>query len=692
MDIVEFAKKRNGYNELNELQDECVAYALTNENLVVSAPTSSGKTFVAEVAILKEILENNKKAIYIAPLRSIASEKYREFKNKYGDVIKIALSIGDYDSTDEWLGRYNLIIMTNEKFDSILRHNPTWKKSIGIVVIDEIHMLSDEGRGANLEILITRLMIEVSPRFICLSATIRNSDEIANWMNARAIVSNYRPVEVRKGVLYKNKIEWFNGSETTINGLDAIIEIIRRTIAMNKQVLIFVNTRKSAEDYAEFIGNITKRFVKKVEMDNIAKKIVNVIEHPTSQCIKLAECIKMGSAFHHSGLLNEQRTIVEDAFRNGLIKTVVATPTLAMGVNLPSYMVIVKDVRRYEGFRGMIFLKNIEIQQMLGRAGRKGYDDEGVAIINTKTFLEKNYVIKRYVNAQLEFVDSKLSNYKVLRAHILAIIASEIANTMENLLNFFSKTFYAKQSKSIFDIEITIEDIIESLKSLKFVKEENDMIVATPLGRRISELYIDPFSAKKMIDVMYKITNNGFNVFPLLVSLSTLDEMMPLMPVRRNELHLIEKTIFESNLYEELPDYGTYEYEIILRAIKTSKILEMWINEIGEDKIYEVYSITPGELRARIEVMEWLCYAFSEISKILGMKFYTKAFKLSRRIKYGVKEELIELVSVKWIGRKRARLLFNNGIKCMSDMKKIGSERLSKIIGKEIVKKIFKTK
>lgn len=183
---------------------------LEGKNLLVCTPTASGKTLIAELAALKSITENRGKAVYIVPLKALASEKYREFKRKYAKIAKVALSIGDIDNSDPHLAEYDLIVMTSEKLDSLIRHNSPWVAGIKTVIIDEIHLLNDTGRGPTLEILLTIFkQLLKNAQFIGLSATIGNAEELAEWMNAELVVDDWRPVELHKGIYLDGKIEFY---------------------------------------------------------------------------------------------------------------------------------------------------------------------------------------------------------------------------------------------------------------------------------------------------------------------------------------------------------------------------------------------------------------------------------------------------------------------------------------------------
>ena len=201
-----------GIKELRPAQEKAVLKGLLDKkNLLVCTPTASGKTLIAELAMLNRILNEPVKAVYIVPLKALANEKFKEFKRKYNHLIKIALSIGDFDSNDAYLMDYDLIITTSEKFDSLIRHKAPWLAMVKVVVVDEIHLLNDVSRGPTLEMVITilnHLLKEV--QIIGLSATIGNPKDLAKWLKAELVIDNWRPVKLKKGILLNNKIEFFD--------------------------------------------------------------------------------------------------------------------------------------------------------------------------------------------------------------------------------------------------------------------------------------------------------------------------------------------------------------------------------------------------------------------------------------------------------------------------------------------------
>ena len=196
--------------ELRPAQIKAIkAGLLDKKSLLVCTPTASGKTLIAELAALKTIIEEKGKVVYIVPLKALASEKFKDFKRKYSNLARIALSIGDIDSADPYLADYDLIITTSEKLDSLIRHHSPWLSRISLVVIDEIHLLNDAERGPTLEILITILrQLLKKVQIIALSATIGNPEELAEWLNAKLVVDDWRPVKLHKGVYLDGEIEF----------------------------------------------------------------------------------------------------------------------------------------------------------------------------------------------------------------------------------------------------------------------------------------------------------------------------------------------------------------------------------------------------------------------------------------------------------------------------------------------------
>ncbi len=682
--VIEILKREN-IKKLYPPQEEAIKRGLLDlkKNFLVSIPTASGKTLLAELLSLKSIIIRGGKVLYVVPLRALATEKFKDFK-KYEELgIKVAVSTGDYDSSDPWLKEYHVVITTSEKADSLLRHKASWLNDVNLLVVDEIHLLNSPNRGATLEILIAKMRKMVNPIILGLSATIRNAEEVASWLNAVLIKSNFRPVELKEGVFLHGKIYYKNG-EIEKTGIEDYRDFILNYVKDNAQALIFVNRRKDSQTLALKLSNKMKLDKKiSIELKRLSEEVLNVLPEPTEICRALAKCVSKGVAFHNAGLPNAQREIIEDAFRENLIKIIVATPTLAAGVNLPARLVLIRDYRRYDVNLGYIHMPVMEIKQMLGRAGRPKYDNIGIALLLAKSEDEAEFLMESYINADVEPVYSKLAVESTLRGQLLSLIATNIANSDEEIMAVIKNTFFAYQSELHY-IRYLIDRILGFLEENMFIKNYK----ATKLGKRISELYLDPMSAVYLIEALRNAEKKTFNEFSFLHAITKTSEL-GLIYLRKKDYEMCIEEFYKNK------EYMLFEEEIdenVLSEIKTALFLIDWINEYSEEMLLEKYGLAPGDIYNKIEIAEWLIYSMKEIGKIINSDKNILKFleKLRVRVKYGVKEELVELVKIEGIGRARARILYNHGFKSLEDIKNASIRELERIrgIGRKLAEKI----
>jgi helicase len=683
--------------KLYPYQEEVVRKKLIAKNYVLSIPTAAGKTLVATLSIIKT-LERGKKVVYVVPLVALAFEKYNYFK-KFFDDYKVAISVGDYDQSDPWLARYDLIICTTEKFDSLIRHGINWIDQVGLIVVDEIHLLNDSSRGPTLEILIARLKKLIpKAQLIALSATIKNCKELADWLKAKLIESNFRPVKLYEGVAYPHEVKFFekHPNYKLSTSLELEASIVENTLRLRKQALFFVATRRRAESLAKNLAKIIKPWLGKNEenlLKKLANEVENVLEIPTKQCKELANCVRRGVAFHHAGLLSRQKRLIEESFRNGLIKIIVATPTLAMGVNIPAFRVIVRDAKRYYPGIGSIYIPVLEYKQFVGRAGRPTWDTFGESILIAKSENDAEDLAEKFIFGELEEIRSKLSYEPLLRMHILALIASEFVKSKKELHDFFQKTFFYFQYGDLSYIEDKIEFILDQLKDWRFIKIRRNKLIATKLGKRVSELYLDPLTANYFVECLGKVGQIELKNISFLQVICNSFEMYPLLNVSLGETKDVVDYIIKNERYflQKIPDEWDLDYDRFLRSVKTAMCFEAWVNEKTEDEILTRFRIAPGELRSKIQIADWLLYSLHELALLLGKKqVLTKIRKLRIRMSYGIKEELIPLVKLEGVGRVRARRLYNAGLRRLSDLRKIPLESLAELIGEKTAVKIKK--
>lgn len=661
---------------------------LSGASMVVASPTASGKTFVAELAMLRWVLGYGKKAIYVAPMRALVSEKFEEFKAAY-PFIKIAMSIGDLDSLDKWLADYDIIFVSTEKLDSLIRHGLDWLDNVGCVVFDEVHMLDDVGRGPTLEVLITKLRrLCEHAQLIALSATIGNAKELAAWLHAELVESEYRPVKLDRGVVFKDKAYYLDAEEA-LAGSSAMPEsrVLQDTLARKKQMLVFLSTRRNAEASAEKAAQVVESALTSKEKEQLAQlssQVLHVLGRPTAQCERLSKIVAKGAAFHHSGLVNAQRKLVEDAFRNNVIKVICSTTTLGFGVNLPAHTVLVRDTSRYSDGAGAEKLSVNEVTQLFGRAGRPKYDTEGRALLIARSRAEIMDLYERYINSDLEPIRSKLGVLPVLRMHVLGFVATQMLKTREGMLSFLDETLYGFQFSNTRELEELLADVLKQLESWGFISRQGSVYMPTRIGHRISELYIDPLSARWLLDALPKARDEVAYLFAVCNTL----EMRPYVRTTEeaNELFFDYESMLEGTGANFDDSYGYYDP---VKPLSTALMLRDWIDEKLERDIVKSYGTTPGVLFAKQTNADWLLYAASELAKLSHINM-TKLLELRVRAKYGIRKELLDLVRLEQVGRVRARLMYDSGIRRVSDLRLPGSaEKVERLFGKETAKRIL---
>jgi len=696
---------KSGIVELYPPQVEAIrAGALNGRNLVLASPTASGKTLVAELCALKHVTEKNGKTLYLTPLKALANEKYVEFQ-KYktvhkpdGKRVKIGISTGDYDSSDPWLERYDIIITTNEKADSLLRHRAQWTEQLSLIVADEVHLLNYAERGPTLEVVLARLM-QINPdvQILALSATIKNTDEIAEWLKAEAITLEWRPVILKEGVLLYDEIQFKDGDakKISVETKNSPINLALHIIKHGGQALIFTGTRRNAVSLAKKATSEVEKLLSKPlrrSLNIIAQRILSTGER-TRISELLAELVGHGIAFHHAGLGSAHRKIIEDSFRNGKIKVLTATPTLAFGVNLPARMVIIQDYRRYEPGYGYYPISVLEYKQMAGRAGRPKYDKVGEAVLVAKTDDERDYLMESYVFAKPERIWSKLAVERILRSHVLATIASDFAHTEMGIYEFFGKTLYAFQY-DVRAIKRVVTKILKFLYDENMIEVDGENIYATRFGKRVSELYIDPVSGVIIRDALRTRAPEVTELSFLHMVAHTPDMYPKLRPYTReiDQLSLFVEEHLREFMFEVPDPWGDQlEYEEFLGEAKLAQTLKTWIEEKSEDEMIERFHVQPGDLYRMIETARWLLYATRELAMLFNHKDVLPLIsELIQRVKKGVKRELLPLVKLEGIGRIRARILYNAGLKTIEDLKHAKIEELTELpmFGPRLAKKI----
>jgi helicase len=655
----------DGITSLYPPQAAALGPVLAGESVLLACPTASGKSLVAYLALLRAAREQ-RTGLYLVPLRALAHEKAEELE-KFGELgLKVGISIGDYDLPNEKLEKLDVLVATSEKADALLRKGSPWLDRLGVVVADEVHLMRDPDRGPTLEVSLTRLRRGYPDlQVVALSATVRNSEELADWLGARHIASQFRPVPLKLGVYHAGRITFTDLSQREIDPPgEPIPRLVRTVVQEGGQALVFVNSRRASEQVAESLTGTVRVLLsteERLRAKAAAAELSTISDEETEGIRRLSGLLPHGVAFHNASLTNPERRVVERAFRDRGLKVLVATPTLAAGINLPARRVIVRDTSRYDDRLGIQApIPALEIHQMLGRAGRPRYDPVGEALLLARTEEDEERLLDRYLSAPPEPVESRLASEPALRMHLLALVASGAVATDAELEAFFAATFYGRT--------LPLPELHTKIATVRRFLEEHELLTpgatlrATRFGGLTSELYLDPLSAIVLRAVLERAPL-GVRPFPLLAAVAATPDLPPLFLRRGEEPDLLARYTDEAEELLVKPAEPPLELDLdsFLSTLKTASVLEAWIGETPIVEISERFGIGAGDLRSKVEDADWLLFAAGRLATAFNRRVGRPIDDLSLRVRYGVREELLDLVRLRGIGRVRARMLYRAG-------------------------------
>jgi helicase len=641
-------------------------YLEDKTNYIIAIPTASGKTVLGVMAALTAILKGGK-AVYAVPLISIQNEKVKEFKKfeNYG------IKVGKHPSSSD------LAVMVFESFDAITRFSWNTLNDVDLLVVDEFHMIGEYSRGPTMECAITRSkQLNPGMRIVALSATLQNMNDLSSWLDAHVVEHDFRPVPLYKDVLTTEEME-------TKNKNDVIVKILNTSIKESSQALVFVSTRRFTESLAKYTSDKVKRKIspeQKKAFHIVSEKILDVPRKrgslPTAVCLKLAESIENGVAFHHAGLFDKQKEIIEDEFRAGNLLMITATPSLMYGVNLPSKNVVIRDYTRWTS-QGPQPIPVFDYEQMSGRAGRPGYDTEGYSYLIAKTVDEAYNLKDHYVYGEIEPTNSKLiENKDAVYRQIITQVASTLAKTPKDLFKFFLETFYGWQMSHNEYLESFCADSIEYEvnTAIEFLVK-NGIIMPTPDGLKTTEFGMLIAKSNYTVETAVRLrefasVSEEIEASKLICELSKTPDM-PLISFKGRKS--------KEPVRDRLNSEGIFVVDIGLSEATAATMLE-WMDERNEYEIENAFNVYAASTRRSSYEASLLVKFFRNICNILNIYSGTDQLDmLAARLYYGVKPDLVPLVvSVKRLGRKRARAV----VKIFGDdLKQVTIEKLTRIEG-----------
>ena len=399
----------------------------------------------------------------------------------------------------------------------------------------------------------------------------------------------------------------------------------------------------------------------------------------------LSEAVKKGAAFHHAGLPRAARAAVEEGFRKGEIVSISSTPTLAAGLNLPARRVIVRDYQRYDVRTGMNKIPVMEYRQMAGRAGRPRLDPYGEAVLIAKEEKKVDELFDEFINAPAEDIKSQCQRESELRGHLLALITSGFASTRDEVSAFMERSFYASQKAVHRRLDRNVNKALEFLTNAEMIDELGGVFSYTGFGSLSSRLYLAPESALMIKDVLTEHSGEEFSPFGILHMLCMTPDMFRFYLKAADE-KLVDKIIgnrCDEIWYEECT-------EEFFAAVKTAAVVEEWASEVSEEMISERFGVGGGDIHAAVENLKWLLHAAKRIAHEFAPSLEKEMSVLEMRVANGVKEELIPLISLKGIGRVRARRLFARGITNPAELLAASKADLVSVLGAVTTENVIK--
>jgi replicative superfamily II helicase len=647
------------FESFNRMQSAALPAILEREeNVVVSAPTASGKTALAELAICKTI-EQDGTALFLAPLRALTNEKEREWERFETLGYSVYVVTGERDLNPRRAERADILVMTPEKADSATRkHDSTryrFVQNVDCCVIDEVHLLDSDSRGSVLEVTVSRLRRICDPRIVALSATMPNIDDVAAWLDAVPETTlqfdeEYRPIPLSAEV--KTYTHGDNPFADKYRRLYRALDLAEPHIRDGGQALVFVSSRQD-----------TRQATKKAR-DELSSRDVPIgargdydfhteAEELTNETLR--KSVLDGVGFHHAGLSREDKNRVEKWFRRGDVQLLFSTSTLAWGVNLPARCVVIRDTKLHDPLEGEVDMSPLDVLQMLGRAGRPGYDDAGYAYVVCDSSDAKKY---RTLLRDGKPIESRLA--EDLDAHLNAEIALGTVRDLDSVMDWLETTFYFETEG--FDSRPQVrEQVRETLSTLideGFVETDDQLrIEATPLGQLTSRYYLRLDTAVRFAALCERDAVSEVDILASVAGAAEFDSVS----ARQAERDAISSVLIGQE--SDLEDPSHRKVLAILRASTTGST--------PADLQSDAWVIRHNALRLLSALREFLD-RFSDPGTA------NLARRVEARVENSISADSVGLTAIDGIGAGRANKLASNGLATPADVVETGVSGLSR--------------
>jgi helicase len=721
---------------LNDLQMAAIndRQILAGSSLVVIAPTSAGKTFIGELSAIKAVLEG-RKAVFLFPYRALVNEKYEDFTDLYADRLglRVIRCSGDYlDQTTEFVkSKFDIAVLTFEMFLSLSVANTGLLSRLGLVVVDEAQFIADASRGIVVELILAYLKRlheqTIAPQLILLSATIGELNGFDSWLDIQSLVSNIRPVPLEFGVLDRNGyFEYLdaNGNHQVEQLLlygaitqrgqkpssqDMIVPLVKQLIASKERqekILIFRNQRGAVQGCAKYIA----RDLDLLPAQAMSDRLPTSDQSSTTNILK--ESLSGGTAIHSSNLTRDERVVVEKGFRDpkSNLRVLVATTTVAAGINTPaSTVIIVEHDYPWEG-RSMTVS---QIRNMAGRAGRLGYQEAGRAILLADNALERSRLFNHYVISEPEPITSSFEEGSVgtwlvrLLAQVIPRRTSSSAPTgiaKDDVTGLILSTFggylkarvrpnWTQQASAL------IQNWMIRLLQDRVIEEHDGRINLTLLGRAIAEASMSFESSLRLVEIVIRLPAMKFSPETLMVLTQMLPELddryTPLFKRGKREIgwpqHAVKK--YGGDIVRVLQERCNGDNWTYYGRAKRACVLGDWVTGVSIQAIEERYTVQArhpmarGDIQGIADTTRFHLSSAYDIVSILNPENSPEpktmdAFLTS--LETGLPTEL--LYFLKWpivLSRGGCIALADAGIQTINDLKAADSQKLERTLSSE---------
>ena len=651
--------KAQGIQKLTPCQDVSLSSDTlwAGANVIIVAPTSAGKTFTGEVLAV-EAARKLRRAIFLVPFKAIAEEKYAEFSGKYRDLgIAVVISDGDHNQYDQdiRMGNFGLAVIVYEKFAQLLVQSPGILADCKVLVVDEIQMIGDKHRGPTLELLLTHVRQEPEPpQIIGLSATLDDLGGLDQWLNAEALVCPGRPVPLWESVAWPYATQPLLNVETGDQKegpdiADALppqsfepkskTEIAYRLIAsegVEKSYLLF---RTKVDDTIR----TAQRLAHVLPVEPVKGTIRDRIAELEDTAVRsfLERWVDRRVAYHNAGLSLEERRLVEQLFKEGTLRFLVATSTLAAGVNTPADIVGVLDFRRWDpSLKSNIPISVAEYKNCVGRAGRFGISQEGRSYIFAGNARESNLLMSNYCQGSPSQLRSAMPNALDPKSFVLGVVARGLANTKRGISGVFGNSFaynhYFKNSQEADRFLVTMVEAVDGLLKDQLLMEENEELIVTPLGEVAAASGLSISSFARLADLIKRGELICGETVEAIETICGFQEMNTLRPFDEDE---------------------------------RSALLAEWIGGIPVGEIAEHYSnrysVGHGNIRNIGSTASWILRTAEQMAEHLfpsgkGVQLKGDFAALAARCMFGVPIELVPISNLRALRRSEVLRLIDN--------------------------------